>query len=354
MKIEAFTARSFEQSVVFGRPHLAVLPEMAERLGITHATVVTTPGHRQAGEGVKAALGERAGGLLAMARMHTPVEVSEAAMNQLPDGDGIVSIGGGSAVGLGKALALRTGRQHIAIPTTYAGSEMTPTLGQTENGRKTTIRDARIVPQGVIYDVALTLSLPVETSMASGLNAVAHAVEALYAPDRNRLTDIAAAEAVRAMVGALKGVHARTDDLEVRTQALYGAWLAGQSLATTTMGLHHKLAHVLGGMFDLDHARLHAALLPHVVAFNAAAAGPQLAPLAEIVAREDIGAALAELTQSLGLTISLANLGVDADAIEPVVEAVRSGEFVNPRAVTHEGLTALLAGALAGRVATWK
>jgi maleylacetate reductase len=354
MSIEAFTARSFEQSVVFGRPHLEVVPEMIERLGVRRAAVVTTAGHRAVGERVLAALVERGGGLLPMARMHTPVEVTEAALGELPDGDGIVSIGGGSAVGLGKALALRTGRKHIAIPTTYAGSEMTPTLGETQNGKKTTRRDARIVPQGVIYDVALTLGLPVETSMASGLNAVAHAVEALYAPDRNRLTVIAAAEAVRAMIGALRGVHSRPDDIEARTQALYGAWLAGQSLAATTMGLHHKLAHVLGGMFDLDHARLHAALLPHVVAFNAVAAGQQLAVLAEILGREDIGAGLAELTQGLGLSVSLASLGVDADAIGPVVEAVLGGEFVNPLVVTRQSLTALLGGAVAGRVAEWK
>jgi alcohol dehydrogenase class IV len=284
--------------------------------------------------------------------MHTPVEVTEKAMAALVESgaDGLVAIGGGSAVGLSKALALRTGLKHVVIPTTYAGSEMTPILGQTQNGEKIMARDARMVPQGVIYDVALTLGLPVDISMTSGLNAMAHAVEALYAPDRNRLTSLVATEAISALISALRRIHADPQDREARLEALYGAWFAGQSLAAVTMGLHHKLAHVLGGLYDLPHAPMHAVLLPHVVAFNENAAGDLLAPVARELDCPDAAQGLADLSRSLGVPDSLAALGMKAEGIGPAVEAVMAGKPANPREITREGLAALLEGALAGTI----
>ena len=186
--------------------------------------------------------------------MHTPVEVTERALENIGGADGLVSLGGGSAIGLGKALALRMGVPHIAIPTTYSGSEISPILGQTREGKKTTIRDKRVVPQAVIYDVALTLSLPLDVTASSGFNAMAHAFEALYALDRSPETDRIAVDAIEGFARALPTLVTTPKDEEARAAVLYAAYLSGRVLAARTMGLHHKLAHVLGGLYDLPHA----------------------------------------------------------------------------------------------------
>lgn len=346
MSISPFTSQSFDQRVVFGRDHVEALREMLDAFGVARPLVVSTGA---AGERIAEALGARVAGVFAQAKIHTPVEVTERALAVLleSEADGIVSIGGGSAVGLGKALAYRTGITHIAIATTYAGSEMTPVLGQTEDGRKTTLRDKRVVPQGVIYDVALTFSLPVDVAMTSGLNAMAHAVEALYAPDRTRLSSMVAEEAIAALVEALPAIHDDPHDLDARGRALYGAWFAGQSLAMTTMGLHHKLAHMLGGLYNLPHAPMHAALLPHVVAFNQVAAGDLLAPLVKALGSDDAARGLGDLARKIGAPTNLLGLGVETKDIAAAVEAVLAGSFANPRAVTADGVRGVLEAALA-------
>src|SRR6185369_5308698 len=170
------------------------------------------------------------------------------------------------ATGLAKAIALRTGLPQVIVPTTYAGSELTSVLGETAGGRKTTQRTPAVRPETVLYDVSLTLSLPVPVSAASGLNALAHAVEARYAPDANPMTDLLAAEATRLLTSALPRIAADPSDVDARTDALRGAWLAGTCLDAVQMGLHHRLCHHLGGKFGLPHAETHAVLLPYVMA----------------------------------------------------------------------------------------
>lgn len=332
-----FRSRSHEQTVVFGEDHLTVLAGLEKR---GRDFIVSTPGHAPAAEAIAQALGQA--DVWFGARMHTPVAVTEAALDALSaSGAGrIIAIGGGSAIGLGKALALRTGLPQVAIPTTYAGSEMTPVLGQTEAGRKTTVRDERVRPGTVIYDVALTLGLPPAISAASGLNGMAHALEALYAPDRTPLTDLAARQAIALMSAALPVVVASPGDGPARAEALQGAWLAGFVLGQTTMGLHHKLAHVLGGMLDLPHAQTHAVLLPHVAGFNAEFLAPLLGPAP--------GASLAELARSVDAPRSLRELGMKEADIEAVVDEVAGASFANPRPVEPTALRALLEAAWSG------
>lgn len=337
-----FTHQSFDQRVLFDVDHLAVLPGVAGDLGLRRVVVLTTPGHAKPGAVLAAALGAST---FAGAKMHTPVAVTEAALAILGDADGVVSLGGGSAIGLGKALALRGGVKHIAVSTTYAGSEMTPVLGQTFDGRKTTIRDKRVVPQAVVYDVGLTMGLPDDISATSGLNAIAHAVEALYAPDRDPVTDLLALEAIGAFAEALPMIHVNGEDRAARTRALYGAFLAGRTLASATMGLHHKLAHVLGGLFDLPHAPMHAALLPHVVAFNEAAAGHLLVPVAQRLGADSAAQGLARLARAIGAPTTLAALGMPRDGIEQAVVEVMKAPPANPRALKIEDLRELLARA---------
>ena len=217
--------------------------------------------------------------------MHTPVEVTELALAAMKDCDAdcIVSLGGGSTTGLGKALALRTGVNQLCIPTTYAGSEMTPILGETKDGLKTTVRTNDVLPETVIYDVDLTLSLPPALAATSGINAIAHAVEALYARDTNPVISLMAEEGIRALARALPAIVAKPDDREARSDALYGAWLCGVCLGTVGMALHHKLCHTLGGTFDLPHAETHTIVLPHALAYNAPAVPEAAARIARAI-----------------------------------------------------------------------
>ncbi len=169
----------------------------------------------------------KAAGVFAGAVMHTPVEVSERAVEMASrlHADVVVAIGGGSTTGLGKAIALRTSLPQIVLPTTYAGSEMTPILGETENGLKKTQTTPKVLPQVVIYDVEQTMSLPTGLSGTSGINAIAHAVEALYARDRNPVTSTLALAAVKALASALPKIASDPADRDARYDALYGAWL---------------------------------------------------------------------------------------------------------------------------------
>ncbi|CUW83998.1 Maleylacetate reductase [Agrobacterium fabacearum S56] len=281
-----------------------------------------------------ARLGQLAAGVFSDAAMHTPVEVTKRAVEayRAAGADCVVSLGGGSTTGLGKAIALRTDAPQIVIPTTYAGSEVTPILGQTENGVKTTLRGPEILPEVVIYDAELTLGLPVGISMTSGLNAMAHAAEALYARDRNPIASMMAVEGLRAMIEALPGVRMEPQDTKARETALYGAWLCGTVLGAVGMSLHHKLCHTLGGSLDLPHAETHAVLLPHTIAYVEQAVPDQLAPLAALVGGR-AGTGLYDFAARLGAPASLAALGVGEEDLDAMAELATANPYWCPRPV---------------------
>jgi maleylacetate reductase len=245
--------------------------------------------------------------------------------------DAVVSFGGGSTTGLGKAIALRTDLPQIVLPTTYAGSEMTPILGETKDGAKTTQRNLKVLPEVVIYDVDLTLGLPAAISGTSGMNAVAHAVEALYAVDRNPVISLLAEEGIGALARALPRISEAPHDHAARSDALYGAWLCGTCLGAVSMALHHKLCHVLGGAFDLPHAETHTVILPHATAYNASAAPEAMARVARALDSPDPPQALYELAGRLGAKPSLRELGMPQDGIERAVEQTMANPYPNPR-----------------------
>src|SRR5690242_10185675 len=232
--------------VVFGPGRLAELGEELDRLGLRRVLLLGTPRQEASLQALAEGLGGRAVGVLAGARQHVPVEVAGAAADRARElgADGCVAVGGGSSVGLGKAVALRHDLPVVAVPTTYAGSEMTPIWGLTEDGEKRTGRDRAVLPRTVVYDPELTRTLPVGLSVTSGLNAVAHAVEGLWAPDGTPITALMAEEGTRSLLAALPTIVERPDDLDARAGALQGAWLCGAVLGATTMSLHHKLCHV--------------------------------------------------------------------------------------------------------------
>lgn len=348
--MKTFIHNALAAHVRFGSGTIATLPEVLEKLGCSRPFVLTT---LRQGAALGALLGPLADllvGTFDKAEMHTPVQVTRDALTEVDraSADCVIAIGGGSAVGLGKAIALRTGLRQIAVPTTYAGSEMTPVLGQTENGRKTTLSDPRVQPAAVIYDVDLTLSMPVATSAASGLNAMAHAVEGLYARDGNPLTRMMAEEAIRVLFAALPRIKTDPLDRDARAEALYGAWLAGMVLASSGMAIHHKLCHTLGGTFGLPHAETHSVVLPYALAYNAGAAPEAMTALRRAMGQADPVASLRTFSRDLGLPQSLRELGMPESGVDRAIELSLQSAYWNPRSLAEAPLRELLAYAWAG------
>ena len=283
--------------------------------------------------------------------MHVPRKVARAACQVAHSHavDALVSVGGGSTTGLAKAVALETGLPIVAVPTTYAGSEATHVWGMTEDSRKQTGTDPRVLPRTVIYDAALTLSLPVAMSMASGLNALAHCIDAMWAPRADPINAALAAEAIRTLSAGLPLVKADPTGLGGREQALYGAYLSAVSFASAGSGLHHKICHVLGGMFDLPHAQTHAVVLPHVLAAN----GPY-APEAEQRIAAAFGSPTADqglraLRQHLDAPVALRDYGMPEDGIAPAAQSVLAqAPPANPGPLDIHHLTSLIRAAWEG------
>ncbi|MFD1560955.1 maleylacetate reductase [Paraburkholderia silviterrae] len=351
--MKPFVYQGTPSRVVFAWGALATLPAEVERLGARRALILSTPEQRALADQVAQVLGERAAGVHAQAVMHVPVEVAHAARDAAAalDADCCVAVGGGSTIGLGKAIALESTLPIVAVPTTYAGSEMTPIYGLTEGRLKRTGRDMRVLPRTVIYDPALTLSLPVAVSAASGINAMAHAVEALYSEDANPVISLMAEESIRALGEALPAIVRAPDDAAMRGRALYGAWLAGTCLGAVGMALHHKLCHTLGGTFNLPHAQTHAAMLPHTAHYNHTAAPEALARVARALGgneASEAGALLFALNQALGIPVALAEIGMPEQGLDEAADLACKNPYANPRAVEREAIRALLQRAWQG------
>jgi alcohol dehydrogenase class IV len=346
-----FVYEALPTRVVFGSGTISQLRPEAERLGVRRVLVLSTPGRGEAqAREIATLLGDLAVGIHAGAVMHTPIEATERALQVVRElgADAVVAVGGGSTTGLGKAIALRTDLPQIVIPTTYAGSEMTPILGETRDGMKTTQRTPKVLPEVVIYDVDLTLGLPPAIAATSGMNAMAHAVEALYANDRNPVISLMAEEGIRSLARALPGIIDNPQAREARADALYGAWLCGACLGAVGMALHHKLCHVLGGAFDLPHAETHTIVLPHAAAYNAPAAPDAMERIARALGVTDAARGLFELVGRLGAKQALRDIGMPADGVELAVKAAMAAPYWNPRPVGEDELRDLLTRAWNG------
>ncbi|WP_406227068.1 maleylacetate reductase [Pseudomonas siliginis] len=351
--MNSFVYQSLPTRVVFGAGKLSTLAEEIDRLGAKRALILTTPEQRGLGEQVAQLLGDRAADVYSRAVMHVPLEMAQAARGEASrlHADCCVAVGGGSTIGLGKAIAMDSGLPIVAIPTTYAGSEMTPIYGITENRLKKTGRDPRVLPKTVIYDPELTLTLPAQISACSGMNAMAHAVEALYAEDANPIIGFMAEESIRSLAQALPRVVSDPNDLEARSQALYGAWLAGICLGSVGMALHHKLCHTLGGTFNLPHAQAHAIVLPHAANYNREVAAGPLQRAARALGGSDaseVGGLLYELNQKLGIPLSLAEIGFPETGPGEAAKIACASPYYNPRPFEQGPIEDLLRRALNG------
>jgi maleylacetate reductase len=349
--VDRFTYTSQPARVRFGAGVLAELPDEVQALGARRSLVLCTPGQRALAGRAADLLGERAAGIFDGAAMHVPVEAARAARERARelDADCAVAIGGGSTVGLGKAIALESGLPIIAVPTTYAGSEMTPIYGLTEGGAKRTGRDPRVLPRSVLYDPELSLGLPVPVSVTSGINAIAHAAEGLYASDANPVMSLLAREGMAALGRALPALHRSPRDLAARRGALYGAWLCGTVLGHVGMALHHKLCHTLGGSFGLSHAQTHTVVLPHALAYNATAAPQAMREIAQALGGASAPRALHELARSLGAPVALKDLGMQEADLDRACELALATPYPNPRPLARAPLRRLLQDAWEGR-----
>ncbi|HEX6468485.1 MAG TPA: maleylacetate reductase [Streptosporangiaceae bacterium] len=338
--------------VVFGVGALASVPAEVSRLGGRRVLLIAGRHEKPHADVLATALAPA--GRIEDVVVHVPAEMAAAALRAAGESgaDLLVCVGGGSATGLAKAIAKETGIPILAVPTTYSGSELTPVWGLTAGGRKTTGTDPRVLPRVVVYDPELTLSLPPAVSAASGMNAIAHAVEALYDAGAAPETKAMAEEGIAILAAALPAVVARPDDLPARTRALRGAWRCGAALAGATMGIHHTICHVLGGAYDLPHAETHAAVLPHAVSCVEAFAPEAMARIAAALRAPEAASGLWDLAAALGAPTALAQLGLhhehlDAAADLVVTAAARKG-LAGPRPVGREWVAELLLAAWDG------
>ena len=336
--------------VVFGAGSLQHLGREIEALGARKALVLSTPEQRASAEMIADLLGARAAGVFDRAVMHVPIETAREAraVARKLGADCAVAIGGGSTTGLGKAIALDSGLPILAIPTTYAGSEMTPIYGITEAGMKKTGRDARVLPRTVIYDPELTMTLPVGMSVTSGINAIAHAAEGLYATDSNPIMDLMATEGIAALGRALPAIRKSAGDAAARSDALYGAWLCGTILGNVGMALHHKLCHTLGGSFNLPHAETHTIVLPHALAYNAAAAPQAMRKIAGALGGGVAAQAVFDLARDNGAPVALRDIGMKESDLDKACDIALQNQYPNPRPLERQALRELLQNAFEG------
>lgn len=352
--MQHFELKMLPWNVVFGAGCLASLPSRMDQLGLKRALVLSSPEQVSDAANVAEIIGSRAVGRFTEAKMHVPIATAEAAkeLALAHHSDCTISVGGGSTTGLGKALALKAKLPLIAIPTTYAGSEMTSIWGITEDGRKQTGRDLKVLPVLTLYDAELSLGLPPKVAGPSGMNALAQAIINAKDPRSNPVILTLALQAVSAISNALPMVMAEPSNLGAREQLLYGAALAGASLGAGVTSLHHRLCHTLGGTYNTPHAETHAILLPYSVAYAAPAVPELMRGIADALHCDEAANGIYQLAKGIGLATSLSSIGITAAELPRIAELATEAAIVNPRPVTRAGVLALLNQALAGDAPT--
>lgn len=347
-----FTYQIAPSRVVFGEGSIQHVQREIQLLGVKKTLFLSTAGQRQVVEKIALMLADKVVGIYAKALMHVPLESAQEARQLAQDlgADCIVAVGGGSTLGLAKAIALQQDLPILAIPTTYAGSEMTSVYGITENGIKTTGKDPGVLPKTVIYDPELTLNLPISVAMMSGVNAMAHAVEGLYAKEHNPIMSLLAEEGIKSMAAGLQQLKLDPQNIAARSQCLYAAWLCGSVLGNVGMALHHKLCHSLGGSFNLPHAATHSVILPHVVAYNEHAAPEAMCRIKRALGAQQGTAAQAifELIRSLDIPTTLSALGMKETDLDRATENALTHPYWNPVPIEKHAIRQLLHNAYYG------
>ena len=337
--------------VVFGDGSVRAVPDELEALGARTTMIIASGSSRSAADALHEQMGDRVVARIDQVNPHVPLVDIERARNlaATSSSEAVVSIGGGSAVGLGKNIALALPVKHLAVPTTYSGSEMTPVHGHTADGVKRSGRDPQAKPNTVVYDPELSRALPMAVTAGSVMNAMAHCIEALYAERRNPVTSSIATEGLRALRSGLVRVVSDQHDRDGRTSLLYGAFLAGTALGAVGIAIHHKICHVLGGTFGLSHGDANAVILPQAVAATAPFEPEVMARVAEALERADPAAGLFDLAAAAGAPSSLAQLGMKEVDLDRAADLILENPGFSPRPVERLWIRQLLDGAFLGK-----
>jgi maleylacetate reductase len=346
----SFTWEALPARVISGRGALGRVGAEVERLGARRVLLIAGGRSTAAAlANISAQLGDRVAGVIPSSAQHVPELIANQAIERgrATAVDAVVSVGGGSATGLGKAVVLELDVPLVAVPTTYSGSEMTPFHGRTRDGRKKVGRDLRVLPRAVVYDPELCVGMPPRLAGASGMNALAHCAEALWVTAANPITSALAVEAMRRLLYGLPRVVADPGDVDGHAECLVGACLAATALAQVGTGIHHRTCHILGGGWNLPHAETHGIVLPHAVALVSPRAPRAMAQLAAVLDADPAGA-LFELASSMGLPTALAAVGMPAGALDEAADRVAAASETDPLAGSRDELRAMLDGAFRG------
>ena len=348
--IPPFQFECHSPTVLFGAGRVTDLAGRLDQIGKSRALLVTTKGGARRYREVAEVLASRLRASFDGALPHCPLEVANAALDAFRqrECDAVVTVGGGSTVGLGKYIAAETGAPHIALPTTLSGSEMTPLFGVLVNGEKRTRREPRALANTVIVDPVLAQSLPIRETATTGMNALAHCIEALYVPKSNPLTSQLALTGIDILYRALKKLAYEPTDLEARTEAAYGATIGGLMVNSVGIGMHHRICHVLGGRFEVPHGESNCVVLPHVLAYNASAI-PEACAMMELAMGTHPAVALQRLVSDLGAPVALRESGVPVDSIATIAGECFHHIDHNPLPVDEAAVLKLLQAAWAGQ-----
>ena len=349
--MNTFVYESLPLRVLVGAGALARIADEVARLNAHQVLLIGTPTKTGEADRVKELLGAHCVACFNEAAPHVPIEIANrvCAIARDSQADAVIALGGGSTIGLAKAVAVERKLPILAVPTTYSGSEVTPIYGMTENGIKRGLRDPLCLAKTVIYDPDLIVSLPAMLSLTSAMNAVAHSVEALYAKDANPVTSLMAEESIRAIAESLPIIMDNPADLDARALSFYGSWLAGMALGTVGMALHHKLCHTLGGGFGLPHAETHTVVLPYATAFNAQAAPQAMVRVARALKVPHAAAGLYDFVKRLGGPVSLKEIGMRESDLDRAADMACEAPYYNPRPVDRSATRSLLNDAFHGR-----
>jgi maleylacetate reductase len=339
--------------VVLGAGTAADLPREIKRLGGTRVLVIATPGRADQADSATACLGAARVGLHAKAQLYVPVETVVEGCDEARrlNADCLVTVGGGSAIGLGKGVALELGVPLLCVVTTYSGSEMTDACGMLDGGRKVMHQSPNMRPRTVIYDPELTLGLPPSISGPSGMNAMAHCVSAICSINPTPMKTLIALEGIRAMSDALPRIAKDPSDIDARGDALYGAWNCGIAAGLGARGIHHKFAHVVGGSFGLGHAETHTIMLPYSAGYNASTVPDAMTTIAKALGRSDNDApgALFDLARSVGAPASLKEIGMPESGLDKAAAEMMENQYANAAPYDQTRIRAVLDDAFAGR-----
>ncbi len=346
--LERFIYPGPHTRVVFGNGTLADLPAEAKRRGMSRVLILCSKGRTQLAEKIAAALGDACAGICAESVPNMPREVFDAVKAQLAESraDGFVAVGGGSPIGLAKSVSVSAQLPFIAVVTTLSGSEMSPKWALGRGLSRAAGNDPRALPTIAIYDPQLVLALPPKVVVASGMNAMAHAVESLYGDDTNPVIQTLSDDAIARLYTSLPQVVSSPASIEARNEALYGAWLAATFRSTTC--LHHLIAQQVRQLFDLDHAQTHAVVLPYALAFNAPSIPDAMARMQKAAGVADMPRALFELNKTLGLPLRLTDIGMPEARLEEAADTVMQVKSYNPRPYTRADVITILKQAISG------